>query len=105
MQTCPHCGIEIILKEIPYQGMFDSFKICPDCGGEFTVDSDTKYRQAIFLFISLFSLVFTVLWYFYGVNWLIPSLISYVVWGMFLYWGNKKLFLVPYEKDKNYNNG
>jgi len=104
MQTCPHCGIEIRLKEVPYQGMFDNFKVCPSCGGKFTVDPDTKYRQAIFIFITLVSLVFTILLYFNGLDWLIPSLVSYVFWGLLFYWGNRKLFLVPYGKDQNPNN-
>ena len=100
MQTCPHCRIEICLQELPHQGLFNSFRICPGCGGKFTVDSDTKYRQTIFIFIALISLVFTILMYFRGLEWLIPSLVSYVVLGLLVYWGNRQLFLVPCRKDK-----
>ena len=104
MQTCPHCGIEIHLKELPHQGLFNSFKICPSCGDKFTVDTDTKYRQAIFIFIALISLAFTILLYFRGLEWLIPSLVSYVVLGLLIYWGNRQLFLVQSGKDQNPNN-
>jgi len=104
MQTCPHCNINILLKELPHQGIFNSFRICPNCGGKFTVNTDTKYRQAIFIFIALISLMFTILLYFRGLEWLIPSLVSYGVLGLLIYWGNRQLFLVPSEKDKNPNN-
>jgi uncharacterized protein (DUF983 family) len=104
MQTCPHCSIKIRLKELPYQGLFNSFRICPNCGGEFTVDTDTKYRQAAFIVILLISLVLTILLYCGDSKWLIPALVSYVVLGLLIYWGNKKLFFVPYQKGKNATN-
>ena len=98
MQTCPHCKREIRLKELPHHGLFNSFRTCPGCGGRFTVDSGTKYRQAAFILIALISLAYTILLYFRGLNWLIPALLSYVVLGILIYWGNRKVFLVPYEK-------
>ena len=101
MQTCPHCGIKIRLNELPHQGFFTSFRICPNCGVQFTVDTNTKYRQAVFIVILLISLVFTILLYCEGSTWLIPALVSYAVLGLLIYWGNKKVFLVPYPKGKN----
>ena len=101
MQTCPHCSIKIRLNELPHQGLFKSFRICPNCGGQFTVDTDTKYRQAAFIVILLISLAFTILLYYGDSKWLIPALISYAVLVILFYWGNKKLFLVPYQKGKN----
>jgi len=103
MQRCPHCKSEIRLKELPHQGFFNSFRLCPSCGGSFTVDTSTKYRQAIFIFIALISLAFTMLLYFQGSEWLVPSLASYVVLGLLIYWGNRMVFLVPYGKDQNLN--
>jgi hypothetical protein len=104
MQKCPYCKNAIRLKELPYQGYFNSYKICQSCGGRFTVDIGTKYRQAVFIFIALISLAFTMLLYFKGLEWLIPSLVSYIILGSLIYWGNKKLFLVPFGKDQNLNN-
>jgi uncharacterized protein (DUF983 family) len=105
MTTCPHCSIEIRLNELPHQGLVKSFRICPNCGGSFVVDTDTKYRQATLIVILVISLVVTILLY-YGdqEKWLIPALVSYVVLGLLLYWGNKKVFLVPYQKDQNSTN-
>ena len=100
MTTCPHCSIEIRLRELRHQGLLKNFRICPNCGGSFTVDTNTKYRQAIFLFIALVSLAFTTLLYFKGSPWLTPALVSYVILGLLIYWGNKKLYLVPYPKDE-----
>ena len=97
MRTCPHCNIQIRIQQLPHQGLFESFRVCPGCGGSFTVDTDTKYRQAAFIFILLISLGFTVLLYFRGTAWLIPAFVSYVVLGLILYWGNRQLFYVPYE--------
>ena len=100
MPACPHCRIEVCIRELPYQGFFKSYRICPNCGGSFTVDKDTKYRQAVFIIILLISLVFTLLLYYRDTKWLIPALVSYVILGLLFYRGNKKLFLVPYEKER-----
>ena len=89
----------IIIKELPHQGVFDSHRICPECGGSFTVDKNTKYRQYYLIIIILISLIFTLLLYFDGNDWLVPAIISYVVFTALLYWGNKKLYYVPYKKD------
>jgi uncharacterized protein (DUF983 family) len=104
MPTCPHCSVEICIRKLPYQGFFESYRICPNCGGSFTVDKDTKYRQAALIVILLISLAFTVLLYYRDSKWLIPALVSYVVTGLLLYWGNKKLFLVPYQNGQNTSN-
>ncbi len=103
MTICPHCSIEIRLRELGYQGLLKSFRICPNCGGSFTVDTDTKYRQALFIFIAIISLAFTILLYFQGSDWLFPALFSYVVLGLLIYWGNKNLFLVPYQERSEFN--
>jgi len=102
--TCPHCSHEIRIRELPYQGLFKGYRICPDCGGSFTADSDTKYRQAFFIFIAIISLALTMLLYFRGTEWLIPAIAINVVLGLIIYWGNKRMFLVPYRKDQNTTN-
>jgi hypothetical protein len=79
---------------------FESFRVCPGCGGSFTVDTNSKYTQAAFILILFISLAFSVLLYFRGTGWLIPALVSYVVFGLLIYWGNNKLFYVPYEEAK-----
>jgi len=43
-------------------------------------------------------LVFTLFLYFDDTAWLIPSLISYIALGALLFWGNKKVHFVPYDK-------
>ena len=98
MQCCPHCRKEVRIRELPNPGFLDNYRICPNCGDRFTVDSDTKYRQAIFVIVALVSLTFTLVLYFDGTAWLLPALASYVVLGLLVYWGNKKLFFVPYNK-------
>jgi uncharacterized protein (DUF983 family) len=108
--TCPHCHHEICLRELPHQGFSKSFRICPDCGGSFTPDKDTKYRQAIFIVIAIICLVLTLFLYFDGTNWLVPSVTSYVIFALLLYWGNKRIFLVPYQggrsgKDRDRGSG
>ena len=105
MQTCPHCRAEINIKDLRHQGLFKSYMVCPICGGSFTVDPDTKYRQAIFIFVALISLTFTLFLYFSGTEWLVPSLVSYVVLGILIYWGNCKVFFVPCKKGENSANG
>jgi len=62
----------------------------------FTVDTDTKYRQAAFIVIAVLALVFTILMHYYDIKWLIPALVSYVVLGLLVYWGNKNALLAPY---------
>jgi len=104
MLTCPHCSHEIRVRELPYQGFFKSFRICPYCRGGFTVDTDTKYRQAICIFIAIISLIITMFLYFRGTEWLIPAIFSYVILGLIIYWGNKRMFFVPYQNDQNTTN-
>jgi hypothetical protein len=104
MQKCPHCSVEIRIKELRHQGLFKSFRVCPNCEGRFTVDTDTKYRQAAFIVIAVISLAFTILLYSGDSTWLIPAFVSYVVLGLLIYWGNKKVFFVPYRTDQNSNN-
>ena len=99
MKTCSHCKMEITIKELPHQGLFDSYRICPQCGGSFTVDTDTKYRQFYFIIIILISLIFTLFLYFDSNDWLLPVIISYIVFVALLYWGDKKVYYVPYKKD------
>ena len=99
MATCPYCNVEIRLNELPHQGLFKSFRICPQCGKIFEVDKHTKTRQSIFIVVLFFSLAFTVLLYYGNRNWLIPALVSYLIVGVIVYLGNKRLFLVPYKND------
>ena len=99
MQRCPHCSVEIRIRELPHPGLLKNYRTCPKCGGRFTVDSDTKYRQAILIVVMLLSLLFTLFLYFEDTGWLGPALLSYVVFGLLLYWGNRKVFLVPYVQD------
>jgi hypothetical protein len=101
VQQCPHCSAEIRVRELPHPGLLQDYRICPKCGGSFTADADTKYRQALFIVVALISLVFTLFLYFEDTaGWLIPALSSYIVLGLLLYWGNKKVFFVPYNKGK-----
>ena len=65
------------------------------------MDTATKYRQAACLVIAVISLVLTLLLYGRDSTWLIPALVSYVVLGFLIYWGNKKVFFVPYPKNQN----
>ena len=96
MTTCPHCKHEICIRELRHPGLFENYRICPYCGGRFTVDRKTKRKQAIFIVIALISLGFTLLLYFQGETWLPPALVSYVVLGLLVYRANKKVFFVPY---------
>ena len=104
MLTCPHCRHEICMRELPHPGFFANYRLCPYCEGRFTPDIDTMYRQAFGIFIAIISLVFTLFMYFGNMEWLVPAICSYVVLGLIVYWGNKQMFLVPYEKSKNADN-
>ena len=104
MHTCPHCNAEIRVRELRHPGLFKDYRICPNCQGLFTADSDTKYRQAICIFIAIVSLVFTLLLYFESVGWLLPAVFSYVILGLLIYWGNKRIFFVAYKNDQDTTN-
>lgn len=95
MLECPHCDVLIVLRELKHQGMFESYRICPNCSGFFEVDPQTKVRQAIFIVLALFSLALTLLLYFRGTDWLLAACFSYVLLGVLIYWGNRKVYLVP----------
>ena len=96
MLTCPHCNIEICMRELSHPGLFENYRVCPNCQGKFTPDSKTKYRQAIFIVVAVVSLIITIMLYLDGTQWLIPAMISYLILGLQIYWGNRHMFLVPY---------
>jgi hypothetical protein len=100
MLTCPHCQTPIRLGELPHQGLFKSHRVCPDCAGSFIVDRKTRQRQAAFIVVALVSLVLTVLLTRGDTAWLLPAVTSYVILGVLIYWGNRQVYLVPYEKDR-----
>ena len=77
------------MRELPHQDYFQSFRVCPKCGGKFTVDTDTKIRQALFMIIALISLGFTVLLYFLGSAWTGAAVASYVALALSLLWGEQ----------------
>jgi len=97
MLNCPHCQREIILRNLKHQGMFKSYRVCPGCGGCFTVDVATKRRQAAFIVVALGTLVFTLLLYYRGTAWLVPTIVMIVLLGGLIYWANKRVYLVPAE--------
>ena len=97
MLTCPHCRHKICMRELPHPGFFANYRVCPYCEGSFTPDTDTKYRQALGILVAAISLVFTLLMYFGHMEWLVPAMFSYVILALIVYWGNKRMFLVPYE--------
>ena len=104
MQTCPYCMVKIRFRELPHQdGYFKNLRICPSCGKKITVDADTKRRQYFFILTLFISTVLTVLLYFIGLKWLVPTLFSYIILALQFYWGNKKKILVPYSNDQNSN--
>ena len=104
MQTCPHCNIEICIRKLRHQGLFENYRVCQKCENRFTVDTNTKYLQAVCIFVAIISLVITILMYFQGTTWIIPAIISYFVLVLIIFWGNKRVFLVPYAKDENKTN-
>ncbi|WP_299179276.1 hypothetical protein [uncultured Neptuniibacter sp.] len=103
MKTCPYCHCEIRVNELPHQGWTSSHRLCPECGGAFTVDRKTKQRQSVCLVVASFSLVFTLLLYFGDLYWLIPSVFTYLVLAWQIYQGNRKLIFVPYRPDPSRN--
>jgi predicted RNA-binding Zn-ribbon protein involved in translation (DUF1610 family) len=97
--ACPHCNDAIIMRQLRHQGLFATHRICPHCGKAFTVDRDTRRRQAVCLAVALFSLVFSILLYTGIGAWLLPALLSYVVLAILIYHGNQRVRLVALPKD------
>ena len=97
MLSCPHCHTRVDLRGLEYPGLFKDYRVCPHCNGKFTPDTATKKRQAIFIVIAMVSLLFTVLMSIDGTDWLIPSVVSYLVLAGLVYWGNRHIFLIPYN--------
>jgi len=97
MQVCPYCSEKIVIRELRYQGLFKNFRVCPKCGGKFTVDTETKRWQAVCLIIILVSLCFTLLMYYVGTAWIVPSLMTYIILALIIYWRNKRVIFVRYK--------
>ena len=88
------------MNELDHPGLFENYRVCPGCGGRFTPDTRSKQRQAFFIVVALISLVLTLLLYFDGTGWLLPAVMSYGILGFLIYWGNRRIYLVPYRDDR-----
>lgn len=97
-KTCPHCRSEVRVRELPHQSLWRNYRACPNCGGFFTPDIHTKYLQAVCILVAMVSLAFTLLLYFEGERWLPPSVATYILLGIIVYWGNRRLYFVPNVK-------
>ncbi len=97
MPNCPYCDFLITGKNVTNTLSFKPYSNCPKCDGRFTVDSATKRRQIIALFITLISLIFTIGWCFLNQEWLLPSVMSYIVLIGFIIWANRKVRYIPFK--------
>ena len=95
--ACPHCQAPLQLRELRHQGLLRADRICPACGGGFTVDAATRRRQVICITFAIISLILTLLWQVRGTGWLLPALFSYLLIGVCIYRWNRLVFLVPYR--------
>jgi hypothetical protein len=98
---CPHCHKGVVMRELRHPGLFANYRRCPHCGCCFTVDPDTRWRQALCIVIAFISLLFTTMLYLDDSSWLSPALLSYAALAILIYHGNKKVFLVPWSRDEN----
>jgi len=100
--ACPHCNDAIVMRELRHQGLFASHRLCPRCGKAFSVDRDTRRRQAVCLLVALFGLLFSVLLYAGFDGWLLPALLSYAALAITIYHGNQRVRLVALPKDEKH---
>jgi predicted RNA-binding Zn-ribbon protein involved in translation (DUF1610 family) len=101
--ACPHCNDAIVMRELRHQGLFACHRLCPHCGKAFSVDRDTRRRQAVCLVVALFSLLFSVLLYAGFDAWLLPALLSYAVLAILIYRGNQRVRLVALTADEKHD--
>jgi hypothetical protein len=74
------------------------YNVCQECGGKFTVDSDTKKRHFIALILALAMLGFTFSVYYWGSSWLLGTIVSHVVFWVYVGYATSKVIYVPYRK-------
>ncbi len=98
MLSCPHCGSDIDFAKLDHPSIFANFRQCPVCSQPFTVDSKTRLRQALAIIVAIVALIYTILMYFQGTAWLFHSLASYVILALLVWFGNKRVRLVPYRR-------
>jgi hypothetical protein len=101
MPNCPNCGKNIHNRKIQNRISLKPYQACPFCGRPFTVDLATKRRQGIAIGIALTSLALTIGLFGNPKTWVIPAVSSYIVLGIFIYWGNKRVEFVRYENRQN----
>ncbi len=97
MPNCPFCDFIISGKDVKNTISFKSYSSCPNCDGHYTIDRATKRRQIIAILIALISLTFTIGWCFLNQEWLIPSIVSYIVLIGFIIWANRKVRYIAYK--------
>jgi len=99
MLSCPHCNASINFREIGYEGLFATHRICPNCNQYFDLDARTKGRQVVILVILVLCLVLTILTYVYGGYWTSLAVASYLLFGGVLVYGSKKMYLVKFFRN------
>jgi len=103
MSECPQCNKTITGKELRNSFSSKPYRLCPHCSQPFCVDGATKRRKVVALVLAVVSLALTSCLHFLGNNWLIPSIASCIILGVFIYLANKRVIFVPYEKDDSTN--
>ena len=102
---CPHCQTAVVLAELPHPTWTASYRECPECRQLLTVDAKTKRRQAFAIVTAVLALVLTALQYFRSGGWLTFALMSYVLLALQIWWGNKRVKLVPYADEPHPGGG
>lgn len=105
MPECSRCKQVIEGKDLQDQVSFKRCRSCPSCAHPFTVDVSTKYRRVIGLLIAIISLALIFGLFYGGTDWLIPTIISYIILALFIYRSNMRVVFVPYDNDWNASKG
>lgn len=94
--NCPACGSDMRGRSLLSQYSFRPYRVCPDCGSKYTVDSTTKKRQFVILALALSAFALTAAVYFRGVTWLAPLVLAHIVFWIYLGYVISKITYVPY---------
>ena len=73
---CPACGSDMRSRALFTGTHLNSYRVCPDCGSKYTVDSVTKRRGLVIVLFACATLCFSLLGFTRGFPWSLVTLVS-----------------------------
>lgn len=95
--NCPVCGSDMRGRSLLSYYSLKPYRVCPDCNGKYTTDSNTKKRQIPIIVLTLIALGCAIAISVKGFIWLLPTIISNIILWVYVGYVVSKVSYVKYQ--------